>query len=108
MIAVFPIFTGGCIRTSLRVVEVVSGASSRSLPVARRNCVLSLCVPLFLFILNHDSPGAEDPASSPPATPPPATHSAREVAPPESVEARLRRLEALVSTQADQISTQAD
>src|SRR6516165_1772576 len=103
MIALFPIFARGRIRTSLRVVEVLSSASSRSLPDARRKCVFSLCMPLFLFILNHDSAGAEDPASSPPATPPPATRSAREVAPPESVEARLRRLEALISTQAEQI-----
>src|SRR5262245_50360183 len=99
MTALFPIFARGHIRTSLRVVEVLSGASSRSLPEARRKFVFSLCLPLFLFILNHDLAGAEDPASSP-ATPPPATPSAREVAPPESVEARLRRLEALVSTQA--------
>ena len=78
MIALFPIFASGRIRTSLRVVEVLSSASSRSLPEARRKGVFSLCMPLFLFILNHDSAGAEDPASYPPATPPPATRSARE------------------------------
>jgi hypothetical protein len=53
-------------------------------------------------VLNPNSVRAENPASSPAASPP-ATRSQQENSRPESVEARLRRLEALISTQAEQI-----
>jgi len=70
---------------------------------AWREWIFTLCVPLIPLILDCDSIGAEDPPASPPPSPPSATTSARKGDPAQDIEERFRRLEALVSEQADQI-----
>src|SRR5579883_555704 len=81
----------------------MSSASSRGLRAARTVWVLSLCVAFNLLISNRDSAGADDSRSSPPASPLSATIPAKKADPPQDIEDRFRRLEAVVSKQAEQI-----
>lgn len=78
-------------------------ASSRGLRAARTVWVVSLCVAFNLLISNRDSAGGDDSRSSPPASPLSATISAKKADPPQDIEDRFRRLEAVVSKQAEQI-----
>ena len=74
--------------------------SSRGLRAARTVWVVSLCVAFNLLISNRDSAGGDDSRSSPPASPLSATISAKKADPPQDIEDRFRRLEAVVSKQA--------
>lgn len=76
---------------------------SRALRQGRKIWISSLCIPFVSFILDRASGGAEPPSSAPPATLSSATTSGGKTAVPQEVEDRLRRLEALVDRQADQI-----
>src|SRR5512135_156716 len=88
----------------MRCCQVVSSASSRALRGSWRAWILSLCMPLVVVILDRASAGADSPSSAAPASPSSATTPASKAAPPpQEIEDRFRRLETLVSKQADQI-----